>query len=241
MCHPWFSTLHLDPVEAVRKRIIGDDIVPLDEFVAGPLPFTIVDDSGPPSDVEDNMVDTGLDQSSKLRSVRSPSPSYSYPPSSPANPASGLHRDLEFNSSPPSPPILDSSPKPKRWVPYRTTLFKWDILPISLIHYPLPALSSAPAKSATYTEDRAALWRKIVGGDIEQQLFVVTSSMLAPTKIPPWRRPEIWTTTAAHQSKFPMNNLLAFMPPRTSLREVAKIPLVIPPADDVDSDMDISD
>lgn len=98
-----------------------------------------------------------------------------------------------------------SEPRPlQRWVPYPTTLFQWELLPVSQVYVPIFALptptsqipsvllqeTSKPSpqalvgQSQTFTYDRRNLWDRIIRGE--------------PQSVP-WRDPALWVSNFWHR------------------------------------------
>ena len=101
----------------------------------------------------------------------------SHPP-----PANDVHPPLEL-----MPPLSPTSPCPRRWVDFPTTMFKSSLLPVSTVYVPLPSLTPEPRRSATFTQDRQQLWKGIVSGNTDASSTKPASCPLLPPRIPPWR------------------------------------------------------
>jgi len=86
------------------------------------------------------------------------------------------------------PPLSPTSPCPRRWVDFPTTMFKSSLLPVSTVYVPLPPLTPEPRRSATFTQDRQQLWRRIVSGNTDASPTKPASRPLLPPGIPPWRQ-----------------------------------------------------
>ena len=105
-----------------------------------------------------------------------------------------LDKSLQVDNEPSLPPspilprqdvIPQAEPESRRWAKYPTTLFCSDRLPISQVRFPLPSIHhSSPSAggeraSATFGQDRKALWDSIVQGRQAQ--------VKKDQKTPPWR------------------------------------------------------
>ncbi|KAF8323405.1 hypothetical protein DL93DRAFT_699215 [Clavulina sp. PMI_390] len=178
-----------DPMDSVRRRIEGDDdlneVPKLKIFGDGGMeqwslaPAQIPLPSPSQSELDDYEQADDDDQAS----------------SSGSSPSEGSRAGSEF----------------KRWAPYPTTLFQWGVLPVSQVYVPLwslptpgpeastsltshpnpPAPTALVGKSQTYTQERKALWERIIRGEEPQIPSVISRPS---TTVPPWRNPAMWSS-----------------------------------------------